>query len=760
MMFPGHSPHLFTWKRLGKTETSGEKVSVACGSRDILPQLQVEMASEFAVSEAFAHKKPHTGATSLAPSLQRSDQLRDHDDTYSEAQVLLSDWLSSKLQLVLETDEDDDPVSSPERRSPQVLANAQPAAMNYTNFDDMYKCLMDEEESSAVNSLLQALMEREVLDCAAMEELALDVGQTRKKFPDPIITMEARHLHVRHQIMQRRLRERDARQNAKEEARGREQSDNMRKKKEALRQEKTLQQEMVRLRRQMQERRCREQLIRQRYPQHFSGWLSVVLDRRLRMEKAMALYDWKRKLRAWQVWRAVVWAEQKQREVVTAEQELRAENRQCQLAVESDRKRLLRGCLTEWQQWCRMEKEQRELLAQQQETRRKMAALINAVSAASGPPAYQPVIAPTEASHQPGTTEKFIKEGSTPVGTVVQLTQPWQVTRQHAAPSAPQLQEARQRAEGRGFSGPKNAASPVSRFERRCAAQQQIITQQRKLLKEQQEQIAQLSEERSMMGLELEMEKTSQLTQLSMQRESRPRTRSSGPAEMEAAEEQRQREREEEKRKAAEKRKEEKRQEREREEEKQRQLKRQQELLKLARQHYHRRLLLQRGLAPWRHLIQLRQANMKLAENHHSLSLLRRCALGWQQSAKEFLSERETSVDQLHRHFLLRRSLSCWKRLKDWRMIQEERAERLYRARTLRRFLRALLDHVTQERLVERDHQELAQQHNNRRALWQCFLAWRKLPCVLRKEREREGRRWKLGRKVAEVLPDFCPYPP
>lgn len=49
-----------------------------------------------------------------------------------------------------------------------------------------------------------------------------------------------------------------------------------------------------------------------------------------------------------------------------------------------------------------------------------------------------------------------------------------------------------------------------------------------------------------------------------------------------------------------------------REEEKRRQLKRQQELLKLARQHYHRRLLLQRGLVPWRRLIQLRQANMKV----------------------------------------------------------------------------------------------------------------------------------------------------
>lgn len=49
-------------------------------------------------------------------------------------------------------------------------------------------------------------------------------------------------------------------------------------------------------------------------------------------------------------------------------------------------------------------------------------------------------------------------------------------------------------------------------------------------------------------------------------------------------------------------------------------------------------------------------------------------------------------------------------------MIQEERAERFHRTRTLRRFLLALLDHVTQERLVEWDHQELAQEHNNRSA--------------------------------------------
>lgn len=35
-----------------------------------------------------------------------------------------------------------------------------------------------------------------MLDCAVMEEVALDDGQRRKKFRDPIITMEARHLQV------------------------------------------------------------------------------------------------------------------------------------------------------------------------------------------------------------------------------------------------------------------------------------------------------------------------------------------------------------------------------------------------------------------------------------------------------------------------------------------------------------------------------------------------------------------------------------
>lgn len=83
-------------------------------------------------------------------------------------------------------------------------------------------------------------------------------------------------------------------------------------------------------------------------------------------------------------------------------------SRQCQLAAESDRRRLLRRCLNEWQLWCRTEKEQRELLTQQQEIKQKMAALISAASAsklkATESPAYRPIMAPPEAPNR--TTEK------------------------------------------------------------------------------------------------------------------------------------------------------------------------------------------------------------------------------------------------------------------------------------------------------------------------------------------------------------------
>ncbi|KAF7213862.1 coiled-coil domain-containing protein 191 [Nothobranchius furzeri] len=847
-----------------------DKVSVKKNNDTDQWRKRVLKASEFAVSEVFSHKKTHSGNSRLAAPLQSLDQFTDHDDAYSEAQALLGDWLGTKLRLELEMDDADDPRNTAENTQPAAFAH------NYSNFDDLYARLAEEEEQSVVNSFLQNLTEQELLDSRMVKELSLNDGEIRKKFINPVVTMEARHQQVRENRLRRdaerkkRLMEKEARKEAKR----REWEEEMKKKQEECREEKMVQKEMMKLRRQMEERRGLERRVRQKEREqevqkevrsaqpipipptkqkhlkeshqqleqniqtlihmsklkclhrHFSGWHSVVLDKKLCMDKVVALCNWRRRLKAWQAWRSLVWAAHRQREVARTEEALRKENRQTQLAAESDRRRLLRRCLGEWQLWCRTEKARRELFARQQETKEKMAAVsvgkLTVAENSADPLKTAPL---EEMGHHMSDTYApdplAVHQDKPSSGTDFLPSQPWQVTRRHVAPTAAELLEARRIAESDVLASKTRTVSSAGRFENRHAVQQQIIMQQRKLLKEQQEQITRLKEKQSMMGLELEIEKTSQLTQLSVLRGSRPMSCSVDPkeqraptapaepdsqkepsrkavsrqtcphpiitameararrraeqrkeieelkrkkeetklAEMKAAEEQRQREEEEEKRQAAERKREEKRLERQREEEKQRQRERHQELMRLAHQHYSTTLLSRRGLVPWKRLIQLKQASVELAENHHRLNVLKRCILGWQQHTRESVSEKEARADRFYQHFLLQRSLNCWKRMRDMRRIQEQQADHFYRKHTLRRVLLGLLDHVTQERLVELDSQNLAQEHNDRRILLKTLQAWRQLPSVLRSERRRDKRREKLSRKVAEVLPDFCSRP-
>uniref|UniRef100_A0A4W5NQ80 Coiled-coil domain containing 191 n=1 Tax=Hucho hucho TaxID=62062 RepID=A0A4W5NQ80_9TELE len=880
-----------------KSETRGmmtdDERQVQLNSGEINQWMKtVEMASDFAVTEVFSLKKPHSVISSQSMALHSTEQLLDHDQAYGEAQALLSDWMNSKLRLELEMEEEDDVIVSPEKNSLEV-------SLDYSNFDDLYSHLAEEEESSAVNNFLQDLMEREVVDSGIVEDLALDSEERdRRMRRDPSLTMEARHRQVREnrarQDAEREKlhRERVARRQAREEAQRREQEEERRRRQEARRQDEMVQQEMVRLRRETEERRNLEQLARQMereriaretaaksslvlqpgpslstaqkqqdterplrlqqaevrvqmhnlkcLQRHFSGWYSVLLERRVQMGKAAALCDWRRQLRAWRDWRALVWAGREQREAERTEEELRTQNRRCQVAMVSDRRRLLRRCLSDWRLWCRAERERRELLSQQQETRRKMAALINAMATGKlkmmETHTPEPITALPEPSDQSETVELKGQPGSRPAGptpspacqrdgqpgAVVPHTLPWHVTRRNAALSAGELRRARQRGEvGDGDdsvgAAPRSHSSAVcgGRFEHRHASQQQTIAEQRRLLREQQEQITHLQEQQSMMGLRQEAQTAAQIAvpasprprgmtsdpkepragrvswgndghssasrkpavhqpcrhPTAMAMEERARQRAERRREVEelkkkkeeerlallkTAVKERQREEEDEKRRAVERRREEKRQERK---EKQWRLERDQQLQTHSQQHYHRTLLLRRGLEPWKRLVAQSQANTQLARAHHRQSLLRRCTLSWQQVAGESLAQKWASADQLHQHILLRRSLGNWKRLKDHRMVLEGRAERFWRTHTLKRALIGLLDHLTQERMADWDREQQAQEHSTRRAVRRCFQAWRLYPGWLREERERETRREQLRRRVAEVLPDFRSSP-
>ncbi|KAF4095866.1 coiled-coil domain-containing protein 191 [Onychostoma macrolepis] len=888
MAYPIHRPDIFRWKTT-KTKTPGSR-KVQLNENDIKQWVKrVEKASEFAVAEVFSIKKPCGGKNSMA--LQTVEQLQDHDDAYSEAQSILSEWMNQKLRLELEMGDDEEEEEMEE--SKQLVKTTQ---SSYNNFDDMYFHLAQEEENTVVHNFLQDLMETEVLDLGIVEDLKVDSDQNKKRWRDPSITMEVRHKQVKENRMHRdaeraKLRkEKEVLREAREEAWQLEKEMQRKKRQEARRQEELIQHEMIRLRREMEEKRSVEQLAQnmervrlqkqratekslipkhhnstqkkenkdlqlklkkleakvhllnlQCMHRHFTAWYSVILERRVRMGKAAALCDWRRQLRAWRAWRALVWARREEKEAERTEEELRLQHRRCQQAVESDRRRLLRRCLSDWRVWCQVERHRKELLQQQEETRRKMAALINAAAsgklgAEKSPPVTNPpeTLSPTEnISHQnvaaaqeisSPTAQATIKTGRLEAPP----TQAWQVTRRHAVLSSAELQQARQ---GQQQQIPRsgNAELNAGQFKHRHAALQQTVAEQRRLLKEQQERIQHLQERQNILELRHEAEKTALLatgppgatntcrlpkpnTETAKGITEKPsRTKSASEenasshtkqtaslhraalphpavqamekraqqraerrreieerrrqkqeeklAQMKAAEEERLRAEEEEKLKEIERKKEEKREQRKKELEKQKRAEREQELSKRAAQHYLRTLLLRRGLAPWKSLLEQSHVNTQRAVDHYTLALQRRCFCSWLQSVDEAHAEREDSANQLYHRILLQRAVCSWKRLKDLRFILEARAERFHRTRTQRKVLMALLDHATEQRITAWDNEQRAEEHSSRSAVKKCFAGWRRLHVVLREEKEREARREQLRRKVAEILPDFHSSP-
>lgn len=198
--------------------------------------------------------------------------------------------MNKKLRLELEMDE--------EEEDEEEQTRERPANLNYENcngtdmfdktkkhninrahliifphmpFSDMYSQLASEDKSFEVHYVLQELMETDVIDDETVKGLWLDVDNEKKRGRDPNVTMEIRHKQVKERRArrdaerERQRREQEARREALEEAKRLDCEEQRRRKQEAQRQEQLLQQEVVRLRREMQEKRSMEQLARKRF---------------------------------------------------------------------------------------------------------------------------------------------------------------------------------------------------------------------------------------------------------------------------------------------------------------------------------------------------------------------------------------------------------------------------------------------------------------------------------------------------------------
>ncbi|XP_074962508.1 coiled-coil domain-containing protein 191 [Phalacrocorax aristotelis] len=570
---PGRRYPLFRWRRL--TAAARQK--------------RVDQASEYAVSEDFFLQKSRRPPGPCGPvtSLGPLEQLQDHDEASEEAQELLSNWMKSKPQLELVSDGEEQVDSA-------LLEEPSAAPLKYERFDDLCSYLEHELESSSVQEYLQHLLQSEDVNCGIVEGLRLEDIKEKQKLADPRIIMEVRHKQVKENRMRRQMalqlqrQEKSLKKSVVSEAKLQTQED----RRKALKaKEEEIRREMVKLRKEMAEKRHTmaeawrtegkrqeksqklsmqevsitassplvpkkeeqeeekqeraQELLRrihankQRCMQrHFSAWLKVILEHRIKMGKARAFADWKCQLKALRAWRNYTWAQKVEQEIQRLQVHLQDQNRKNQLSAEHNQRRLLRCCFLAWQRWSQAETEKRELQIKREETKRKMAQLLEAVSLGKGG-----LDRPLEVN-KPGTAEvnhhQDVQQDKPTENCLIQkepdqtrdrscwgaahtshsYRKPkfaWEITLKHAALGTQdqavyrsQITTPRQQCQA---PGPKTTPAYGSRFEHRYAFQQRLIEEQRQQLQKQQELILELQEDQRLSRVKEEAAQATAVTQ-------------------------------------------------------------------------------------------------------------------------------------------------------------------------------------------------------------------------------------------------------
>ncbi|NWS85969.1 CC191 protein, partial [Toxostoma redivivum] len=525
---------------------------------------RVDRASEYAVSEAFSLQKSSCPQRPWGPvtSLETAERLQVHREACEEAQELLSNWMKSQLQLELSDGEEE--VDSVLQKEPSA------APPKYEHFDDLCSYLECEMESSSVQKYLQHLLQSEAVNCGIEKRFRLEDIKEKKKLADPRIIMELRHKQVkenrmRHQkALELQRQEESLKKAILSEARLQAQEEDRRKALQAKKEEEEIQREMVKLRKEMAEKHtmakvwrmeekrqeksqklsmqevsavspplilkreeqgeekqrktqellCRIHTSKQRCLQrHFSAWLKVILEHRIKMGKARALADWRCQLKALRAWRNYTWAQKVEQETQQLEVHLQDQNRKTQLAVEHNQRCLLRCCFLAWQHWSRAETEKRELQMKREQTKRKMEQLLEAVSLGKGGDRPLEVNRPgTEVNHHQQLQQDKKEPGQTRdqscwdvVHTSHFCRKPkfaWEMTIKHAALSAQDQAMYRNQVATvlQQFQalGPDISPAYGNRFEHRHAFQQCVIEKQRQQLQKQQELILKLQENQKM----------------------------------------------------------------------------------------------------------------------------------------------------------------------------------------------------------------------------------------------------------------------
>ncbi|CAH1797480.1 unnamed protein product [Owenia fusiformis] len=453
-----NNAHLYKWKRSTQPRVYSRSQRVTSDDNIQDWVKKVEDVSNMAAAQTFGTSYvPRYSGTKLAQGV--ANQVHEESDIHTEAQELLSQWMQEKCNMDSEVqldDSDDVNLYSGEKKTSvksewdKLLEAAGDSNDNLymqhsarQRAQDMYDDVEGADEGDLVDSVLHAMLNKEVVKDDFLNDLGLT--DPKKKYKDPRMKMELRHKQVKENREKRtrleqekqmeKKRKKEATFQAKQILMKEEKARNLHNKKE----DEAIQKQMNLIRKQMADEQARineekikkkleneqkaekarealerlehdeaeqlnaleaKKIERQRnimrkiqhvearksadnlkmLQRHFSAWYQLLLDRRLKIGKARAMADWKCLLRAWNAWKSYSRSKRFERESQQHAMYMKIHHRQNEMAQEHYYQTLMKKCLQAWQLFVQQEVAQRELASFQEKTRSKMAAFLEAAS--------------------------------------------------------------------------------------------------------------------------------------------------------------------------------------------------------------------------------------------------------------------------------------------------------------------------------------------------------------------------------------------
>ncbi|KAG5681010.1 hypothetical protein PVAND_010477 [Polypedilum vanderplanki] len=181
------------------------------------------------------------------------------------------------------------------------------------------------------------------------------------------------------------------------------------------------------------------------------------------------------------------------------------------------------------------------------------------------------------------------------------------------------------------------------------------------------------------------------------------------------------------------------------------------ENIKIARDHYGKKLMKRIGFRGFELLIKMKRTNYKLAMRHRRRVCMKKFFTLWHSNAKVVWNRKRAQADQLYKIALYRLCIKQWRHIHSIHQSKFLVAIDWYEVKITEKLFKCWVQFTENCKMIESHKIRNAEAHYNCQIKWKLFDAWQRFPALMKIERETEIRRQKWRMKIWDLLPDYKP---